>query len=93
MRAIKSDILLKESFRMALFFPPYNFKTQHMPNSQNRSKDQSNIVKPKRKTSKAAAPSQEPVGNKQGGSQVRHANSDASSNEESNKATGNNLND
>ena len=28
-----------------------------MPNSQNRSKDQSNIVKPKRRTTKASVPS------------------------------------
>jgi hypothetical protein len=63
-----------------------------MPNSQNRSKDQSNIVKPKRKNTKASGPNQEPVGNKQGGSQVRHGNSDISSNEGGNKAPDSNSN-
>jgi hypothetical protein len=59
-----------------------------MPNSQNRSKDQSNIVKPKRKATKASAPNQEPVGKKEGGSQVRHASSGTSSNEGGNREAG-----
>jgi hypothetical protein len=63
-----------------------------MPNSQNRSKDQSNIVKPKRKSTKATAPNQEPVGKKEGGSQVRHASSGTSSNEGSNREAGGNSN-
>ena len=59
-----------------------------MPNSQNRSKDQSNIVKPKRKATKASAPNQEPVGKKEGGSQVRHASSDTPSIEGGNRESG-----
>jgi hypothetical protein len=59
-----------------------------MPNSQNRSKDQSNIVKPKRKSTKATATNQEPVGKKEGGSQVRHASSGTSSNEGGNSEAG-----
>jgi hypothetical protein len=59
-----------------------------MPNSQNRSKDQSNIVKPKRKATKASATNQEPVGKKEGGSQVRHASSGTSSGEGGNSEAG-----
>jgi hypothetical protein len=53
---------------MAPFFPPYYSKTEHMPNQANRSKDQSNIVKPKRKATKAATPnSNQEQSDKKGG--------------------------
>src|SRR5688500_14471037 len=37
---------------VAQFFPAYHFKTPHMSNSQNRSKDQSKLVKDKRKATR-----------------------------------------
>jgi hypothetical protein len=56
-------------FKNGIIFSFYNFKTYYMPNSQNRSKDQSNIVKPKRRSTKASAPnSQEQSDRKQGSS-------------------------
>ncbi len=75
---IKSGILYKgerdleiELCSMALFFQPTYSKTYNMPNSQNRSKDQSNIVKPKRSSPKAAAPNSQEEGNKKQGNTAK----------------------
>ena len=67
-----------------------------MPNQANKSKDQSNIVKPKRRTEKASAPNtnQEQSGNKQSGtSKGIHGNSGDASNGGRENASGSNSNE
>jgi len=54
-------------FKNGIIFSPYYSKTYHMPNSQNRSKDQSNIVKPKRRSTKTSAPNYQEQSNKKQG--------------------------
>lgn len=80
---------------MASFFPPYHSKTLYMPNQANRSKDQSSIVKPKRKGTKASTknPNQEQPDKKQSGSSKGTRGSSNNSNEGNEGASGSNPND
>lgn len=79
---------------MALFFQPYYSKTYNMPNSQNRSKDQSNIVKPKRNSTKASAPNSQEPSNKKGGTSSKgsQGSSGKSPNQGTKSASGNHSN-
>lgn len=65
-----------------------------MPNSQNRSKDQSNIVKPKRSSTKAAAPNAQQPDKKEGNSSKGNKKSSGKSpNEGHSGASGGHSND